>query len=230
MNGPHDLGGAQGFGPVPMEGADVVFHEDWEARVFGISFALWGRIGTADDFRYARERMDHAEYLAASYYEKWLAAAERLLVERGVITAEELEAKRREVEADPDAPLPSRSDPELRERLLRLAYRGDPATREVDREPRFAVGDKVVARNVHPVGHTRLPRYVRGRRGVVEAVLDTFFFPDARAAGRGDEPQHCYAVRFEASELWGESAEPRSAVCLHLWESYLQPTREVDAA
>lgn len=229
MNGPHDLGGAQGFGRIPLEPDDAVFHEDWEAHVFGISFALWGRIGTADDFRYARERMGHAEYLAASYYEKWLAAAERLLVERGIVTPEELETRRRELEADPDAPLPRRRDPELTRRLLETAFRGDPATREVARGPRFAAGDEVFARNIHPEGHTRLPRYVRGRRGVIDGVLDAYVFPDARAAGRGEDPQHCYAVRFDARELWGEAAEPNACVCLHLWESYLQPARDVAA-
>ena len=223
VNGAHDLGGSQGFGPVPIEGDEPVFHEDWERRVFGISFALWGRIGTVDDFRYARERMRPEEYLAASYYEKWLAATERLVVEGGVITVEELEKRRQELERGEEVPLRERSDPELTRRLVDSAFCGVSSLREVDREPRFAAGDEVVARNFHPVGHTRLPRYVRGRRGIVERVLGAFVFPDARAAGQGEGPEYCYTTRFEAHELWGDSAEPRASVWLDLWESYLQP-------
>jgi nitrile hydratase beta subunit len=226
VNGAHDLGGSQGFGPVPIERDEPVFHEEWERRVFGISFALWGRIGSVDDFRYARERMHPEEYLAASYYEKWLAAAERLAVERGVITTDELEKRRRVLEGGEEVPRQERRDPELARRLVDSALHGVSSLRAVDREPRFAAGDEIVARNFHPAGHTRLPRYLRGRRGVVKSVLGAFVFPDARAAGQGEQPEHCYTVRFEAHELWGDSAEPRASVWLDLWESYLRPLEQ----
>lgn len=92
--------------------------------------------------------------------------------------------------------------------------------------PRFKVGDRVRARNVHPTGHTRLARYVRGKRGVIARVYGAHVFPDSNAMGRGEDPQWLYAVRFEARELWGDSAEPGQAVYFDAWESYLEPADE----
>lgn len=109
--------------------------------------------------------------------------------------------------------------------MVRTAIRtGASARAEVSTPPRFKAGDAVVARNIHPTGHTRLPRYVRGRRGVVQRNHGGFVFADTRAHGLDDRPQHLYSVRFESHELWGADGVPRDAVYLDLWESYLEPT------
>jgi hypothetical protein len=88
---------------------------------------------------------------------------------------------------------------------------------------RFRVGERVRTRNMHPTGHTRLPRYARGRAGVVERVHGAHVLPDANAHGAGEQPQHLYTVRFDARELWGASADPALTVTIDAWESYLEP-------
>jgi len=201
VNGAHDMGGTHGFGPVVAEAEEPYFHADWERRVLGLVIAL-GAAGrwNIDKSRSARENRDPAEYLSLSYYEIWLAGLERLLAEHGMPTRV-LQA------ADVPAAL----------------ARGGPVNREPVREAAFAVGDRVRTRNLNPVGHTRLPRYARGKRGVIAAVRGYHVFPDTHAHGLGEQPQHVYAVRFDARELWGEAAEPRQFVYLDLWESYLDP-------
>jgi nitrile hydratase len=224
MNGVHDLGGLHGFGRVTREAHEPVFHADWERRVFAITRAARAQgLYNIDESRRAIEEMPPARYLASSYYERWLASAETNLVEKGVITAEELAARVRELGARPDAPRPSPARPGLADLVL-AKLRGRPAFRRPGGTPRFAVGDRVRTRNMHPRHHTRLPRYARGRRGVIAAVHGAFVFPDTNAHGGGEQPQPLYSVRLEAAELWAEAAEPRHAcVYLDLWESYLEP-------
>ena len=98
--------------------------------------------------------------------------------------------------------------------------------REVDRAPRFSAGEAVRTRSDHPGGHTRLPRYVRGKRGRIESVYDAYVFPDTHAHDRGEAPQHLYCVAFAGEELWGPDAEPGTVVHLDLFESYLDPIAE----
>jgi nitrile hydratase beta subunit len=124
---------------------------------------------------------------------------------------------------NPEAPVPQREDPELTDRLLGLVRNGGSTRREVSAKPRFGLGDRVRTRNVHPRGHTRLPRYVRNKQGVVERVYDAFVLPDTNAHGQGEKPEYVYCVRFDAREVWGDSAEPREVVHVDLWESYLEP-------
>ncbi|WP_413730091.1 SH3-like domain-containing protein [Sodalis sp. RH22] len=95
--------------------------------------------------------------------------------------------------------------------------------RPTDLPIRFAAGDRVQAKNIHPLGHTRLPRYVRGKTGTVVRHHGSFVFPDTFAHGKGEKPQHVYSVRFEARELWGEEAGGHSAVYLDLWDDYIIP-------
>ena len=90
--------------------------------------------------------------------------------------------------------------------------RGGPAERPIDQPARFAVGDRVRTRNMHPRGHTRLPRYARGKTGVVERVHGAHVFPDTNAHGQGEKPQWLYTIRFRGRELWGEQADP--TMCL----------------
>ncbi|HEY7030796.1 MAG TPA: nitrile hydratase subunit beta [Thermomicrobiales bacterium] len=217
MNGVHDLGGMHGFGPVVREENEPTFHADWEARVWGMLQVIRGQgYVTIDASRYGIERMPPAEYLRASYYERWLASLEYNLTVEGLVAGGEVEAKIEELRRDPDAaprldavatPPPPRQHP---------ASPPPPA-------PRFAVGDEVVTRNVHPVGHTRLPRYARGKRGVIQRYHGPQVFPDTNAHGLGEQPQPLYSVRFEARDLWGDSAEPRQTVSLDLCDSYLDP-------
>jgi nitrile hydratase subunit beta len=221
MNGAHDLGGMHGFGPInpEPEAEEPVFHAAWEKRVFGLALAA-GALGrwNIDMSRYARERQPPVEYLRHSYYENWLAGLETLLVEKGLVTAEELATGKAAEPADED----------IRKRLLgaekvaSALAQGSPVTMPIDSPPPFKPGDRVRALNRHPVGHTREPRYVRGRLGVIHEHYGTHVFPDRNAEGV-KEGRHLYSVRFEASELWGESAAGRSAVYVDLWEDYLEP-------
>jgi nitrile hydratase subunit beta len=217
MNGGHDLGGMHGLGPInpEAEAAEPVFHHEWEKRVFALTLAS-AALGqwSIDMGRHARERQHPADYLRHSYYENWLAGLEKMLVERGLVSAEEL-ASGRAAGPVPDS---------LRPRVLRAAQVGPALAKSVevaiDAAPRFAVGDRVRAINRHPTGHTREPRYVRGRTGVIHEHYGAHVFPDLSAEGRR-EGRHLYSVRFEARDLWGEPARD-GAVYVDLWEDYLE--------
>jgi nitrile hydratase beta subunit len=175
-----------------------------------------------DAFRHAIERMDPAEYLATGYYGRWMAALERLLVEARVLGPGEIEARLRG--APPGIEAAAKKSPAPRAPGGAQSSCGAEAgvIRTVENSPRFAVAQAVRARNIHPEGHTRLPRYVRGRRGIVDRVHPACVFPDTHAHGRGENPQYVYSVRFTARELWGEDAEPGASVCLDLFEDYLE--------
>jgi nitrile hydratase beta subunit len=224
MNGGHDLGGVQGLGRVEREENEPVFHSPWEKSVFGMVWATFGAgLYNLDEFRHGIERMHPVHYLASRYYEHWLSTMERNLIAKGCITEEELEARTRQFLDNPSAPVPHQDNPALPERLVQLIHAGAPTRRQVNTPPRFRVGDQVVARIIHPTGHTRLARYIRGKRGVVEHVYDAYVFPDTNAHGHGESPQYVYGVRFEGRELWGDTAEANQVVSFDLWESYLQP-------
>lgn len=218
MNGVHDMGGMQGFGPVEAEADEPVFHAPWERRAFALTLAMARPGGwTIDASRHARESLPPAEYLASSYYQIWLAALERLLVERGLVTADEIAAGR---SAGPPATVPG---------ILRAAEvaptlaRGGPVERPAEAPARFKAGDRVRALNLNPVGHTRLPRYVRGRIGTIMHVHGTHVFPDRNAHGLGEDPHWLYGVAFTARELWGPEGRDQDVVQLDLWEPYLAP-------
>lgn len=224
MNGIHDLGGMHGFGPVEREENEPPFHAPWEAVVVAISNATRGSgVLNIDEFRHGIERMDPAHYLASSYYEHWLDGITRILLEKGEISAEEIDARTAFFAERPDAPATAAlagPPPPRRERPADLPHG---VVREATAPPRFAPGDTVVTRVIHPAGHTRLPRYARGKRGVVHRFHGVHVFPDTNAHGRGEHPQPLYSVRFDARELWGDAAEPGQSVHLDLWESYLLP-------
>lgn len=223
MNGVHDLGGMHGFGPVIREQNEPVFHTGWEKRAFAMALTAMGRrVCNVDEFRRAIEHMPPAGYLAASYYEKWLHALESLLVEKGVVTPEELASGRAA------APAPAKATGPL--------DAGDGGVESFDNSavklrfdksfrPGFKVGDRVVARNLNPEHHTRLPRYARGKRGVIRYDQGVFVFPDTHAHGQGGKPQHVYTVVFEARELWGPDHNQRAPVYLDCWEDYLERDR-----
>jgi nitrile hydratase beta subunit len=217
MNGVHDLGGMHGMGPVEIERDEPVFHSKWEARVLALQLAcgFHGR-WNIDMGRYAREQMPPAEYLAATYYEKWLFGLKKLLVEQGLVTAKELETGRAEAKAG-DVRALGAADVGTFLRNRRHARLDD------DVPPKFKPGDRVLAHNDHPVGHTRLPRYARGKRGVIDRDHGVFIFADTHAMSRDKKPQHCYSVRFSACELWGPGASARDSVYADLWDDHLDP-------
>lgn len=218
MNGPHDLGGQMGFGAVAPETDEPIFHADWEKRALGLTLSA-GAMGhwNIDESRHARESLHPATYYASSYYEIWTRALERLLVRHGFVSADELA----EGEASAGGAQPRRVL--QADAVAQTLARGGPCDRSVDQEPLFAEGARVRARNVHPRGHTRLPRYVRGRVGRIERVHGGFVFPDSNAHGLGEAPQRLYTVVFDGRELWGEAADPTLSVSVDAWESYLEP-------
>ena len=218
MNGVHDMAGMHGLGPIAPEMNEPVFHAPWEGRALALTLAVgaWGR-WTLDASRHARELIPGTDYLRMSYYEKWITGLEALMVETGLVSPAEIETGR----ASPGAP--KATPPLTANRVAATLARGGSTSRAVAAAPRFAQGAAVRARNLNPVGHTRLPRYVRRRRGVITRGHGAHVFPDANAHGLGEQPQHLYQVRFEASELWGDAAAERSAVYLDLWEDYLEP-------
>jgi nitrile hydratase len=217
MNGPQDLGGQMGFGPVRPEPEEPIFHAGWEARALGLTLCA-GALGrwTLDESRHARESLLPATYYGASYYEIWTRALEALLLRHGLVSEAELAAGT----AAPSPPHPRRLTADAVQRAL---ARGGPCDRALATPPRFTVGDRVRARNMHPRGHTRLPRYVRGHVGTIEADHGGFVFPDINAHGLGEAPQRLYTVVFDGRELWGDDAETGITVSVDAWETYLDP-------
>ncbi|MSP77339.1 MAG: nitrile hydratase subunit beta [Rhodospirillaceae bacterium] len=218
MNGVHDMGGMHGFGPVQPEANEPVFHAPWEGRVLAIRRAVsaWRR-WNIDAGRYTIETLPPADYLRMSYYEKWLASAIKLLLQAGLVTPRELATGRR------DPAMPVATPPLTADKVLASLNRGGPTLRETSATARFSSGAVVRARDINPTGHTRLPRYVRGRQGTIECHHGAHVFPDSNARFEGENPQFLYTVCFAARELWGEAANPADAVYLDLWEDYLEP-------
>ncbi|WP_163269294.1 nitrile hydratase subunit beta [Chelativorans alearense] len=218
MNGPQDLGGQMGFGAVAPERDDPLFHAEWEKRALGVTLAA-GAMGawTIDESRHARECLHPADYYASSYYEIWIKALAVLLQRHGFVTADELVEGKALVEgARPKRTLKAAD-------VAAVLAKGAPCDRPVSAPARFKAGDRVRTRNFHPRDHTRLPRYARGKLGVVEAVRGGFVFPDTNAHGKGENPQWVYTVVFEGREIWGETGDPALTVSVDAWESYLEP-------
>jgi nitrile hydratase len=211
------MGGVHGLGPVPIEKDEPAFHEPWEGRVYALTRAMraW-RKWNLDADRHALEVMPPIDYLRMSYYERWLTRLEAHVVKYGFVTEQEL----REGKAAGGA----RATPALTmATAFRFLSRGIPPSADANVRPLFRVGQRVRARNIHPTGHTRLPRYARGKVGSIVRDHGVYTFPDTNAHGLGEKRQHVYAVRFMARELWGPSASPRDSVHLDMWDDYLEP-------
>jgi nitrile hydratase beta subunit len=222
MNGAHDLGGMHGFGPVVAEPDEPVFHTDWERRAFALTLAMGAfRRWNIDMSRSAREQMAPAEYLATTYYEHWLFGLLRLMGEHGFASPDEI-ARVERGEPAPGAPSALQGGALRADGVAAMLGKRRAARLDDPVPPQFQVGQAVVARNLHPVGHTRLPRYVRGRRGEIAIDHGVFIFADTHAAGQGTNPQHVYSVRFTARELWGPDAPARDTVHVDLWDDYLE--------
>lgn len=216
MNGGQDLGGVHGFGPVVPEQDEPLFHAPWEKGAFALTLAL-GFLGrwNIDMSRYYRENRSPAEYYTSSYYALWFKALEKLVVDRGLASAEEMRTGKAVGKGDPGFTPPG---PQRARELLAI---GTSAAVDADVPARFAAGQRVRVKNLHPTGHTRMPRYCRGRTGTIELDHGVYVFPDTHAMGQGKSPQHCYNVRFSAAELWGRPGP--DTVRIDLWDDYLEP-------
>jgi nitrile hydratase len=217
VNGPQDLGGQHGFGPIAPEKDEPYFHAEWEKRALGITvscgaFGAW----TIDESRHARESLPPATYLTASYYEIWTRALETLLKKHGFVTQAELDS------GHAHAPAAAPKRVLMADMVADMLAKGGPCDRPLDAPPRYAVGEGVRTKNLNPQTHTRLPRYARAKLGVVEAVQGSFVFPDDNAHGKGENPQWVYTVVFDGREVWGEDADPLLTVSIDAWESYLE--------
>jgi nitrile hydratase len=218
MDGVHDMGGMDGFGKVEPESNEPVFHAAWEGRVMAMSRALGASgVWTIDHSRDGIERLPPHVYLTSSYYRRWFLRTQLLLTEHGLVGEDEIAAGHA---LRPGKPL-SRGTFTTADigRVMNRGSYGRPAPAPA----RFKIGDRVRAKNIHPKSHTRLPRYVRGPVGTIELVHGAHVFPDARVAGKGDDPQWLYSVRFESRELWGDDADPTVKVSVDAFEPYLEP-------
>ena len=218
MNGVHDMGGMHGMGPIDAEKNEPVFHSVWEARTYALNRAMSAaRKWNIDRGRFEIEILPPADYLRMTYYEKWFARLVKLLVKTGLLTEAEIQSGK----ADPAA---AKQTPALTaDRVPSAAInRAIPSSRDPKIKPRFKVGQTVKALNIHPVGHTRLPRYARGKVGKIDRDHGVYVFPDTSAQGLGDKRQHVYSVKFAARELWGENASPQDSVYIDLWDDYLE--------
>lgn len=217
MNGVHDMGGTHGLAPLVIERNEPVFHESWEARMFALSNAIgaWRR-WNIDASRQQQERIPAADYLRASYYERWLSALIENAIRHGLVTREEVES------CHPASGAPKLTPPLQASMVVEARRRGSSTARSVERQPRYRLGDAVRTRNIHPPAHTRLPRYARDKQGIIIALHGAHVFPDTNAQFNGENPQPLYTVKFEARALWGDAASPRDNVCLDLWEDYLE--------
>jgi nitrile hydratase len=217
VNGAQDLGGMMGFGPLAIEPDEPVFHAPWERRALALTLAagaclLW----SIDAGRHARESLPPAAYLSKSYYDIWISALETLLASTGMASAAELRAGRalsppREVKAK----LAARD-------VAAVLARGAPYDRPAPAPAVFTPGETVRTKVMNPATHTRLPRYARGKAGIVEAVRGCHVFPDSNAHGRGEDPRWLYTIRFAARELWGEGADTALEISIDAFEPYLE--------
>ncbi len=218
MNGAQDLGGTHGHGPVKAEPNEPVFHDEWEKRAFALTLAMGMPGGwNIDQSRFARENRDPAEYLSMSYYQIWFAALEAMLKERALVADDEIAAAHSLHSPKPVKRVLSPAD------VLKVLHRGGPTERDTNTKAAFKPGDRVRAKNINPLTHTRLPRYVRGRLGTVERVIGCHVFPDSNASGGGENPHWLYTVRFSGRELWGPDGDPSTQVSVDAWEPYLEP-------
>jgi nitrile hydratase subunit beta len=216
-NSIHDMGGMHGFGPVAAEPDEPPFHARWEGRVFALQRATgFAGLWTIDGGRASLEALPPLDYLGSSYYRRWFLGLENRLVRHGLVGADEIAAGR---SLRAGAKLPRTLAAADVENTL---SRGDFA-RPTNQPARFSTGDPVRTKNMHPATHTRLPRYARGKSGVVEAVRGCHVFPDTAALGAGDHPQWLYTVVFSARELWGDEADATVKVSVEAFEPYLDP-------
>lgn len=211
-----DLGGRDGFGPVRPEPEGELWHAGWEPKALALTLAM-GATGSwnIDASRSARETLP--DYAELSYYQIWLAALAKLMIERGLVSEEELAEAQVQLTPKPLARVLLAAD------VPAVLARGSATERPATTAARFAVGDRVRTRAGRVDHHTRLPGYAAGRIGTVERVHGTHVFADTNAQGLGEQPQWLYAVSFDGRELWGDEAPPGLSVSIDAWDDYLEP-------
>jgi nitrile hydratase len=212
------MGGMHGMGPIEREKNEPVFHARWEGRIFALRRAMrpWPKYNGKSG-RYHIELIPPEEQLRLSYYARFVGSLSELLVEGGFVTTEEI------LKGKPARHSPKAVPPLKAEHVPAFLAKGAPSRRDVAVAPQFKTGQSVRARNINPIGHTRLPRYARGKQGTVDRDHGVFIFPDTNVGGLGEKPQHVYSVRFAARELWGAQASPRDSVYIDMWDDYLEP-------
>jgi nitrile hydratase len=221
---PHDLGGRHGFGPVPIEQDEPVFHGEWEASVIaGILATIAAGLYNVDQFREGIDDLEPLSYLTLGYYRRWLHTLEVNCVKSGVFSYEQLERRIEEIAAG--AEQPAGKDSELAESMRNLIYFSAPSLHHVDAPPAYAVGDSVRGRVLEGARHARIPVYAQGKRGTVLCVGPAFPDPDTNRTGQGERPEYVYSVAFAGRELWPDGDES-SEIVVDLWESYLEPVPE----
>jgi len=219
MNGIHDMGGMHGFGKLPLEENEPVFHRAWEGRVLATNLALSPHLGSnTDRFRFLIESMPPGQYLNSSYYERWLTSMLAACAEHSILSTEELAAIER---GETPTPAEAHASAIPASAIRHIVTGGEAAIRDYQGDALFSLGQSVRARKLNPPGHTRLARYVRGKTGEIIADNGNQVLPDDNAMQQGATLQRLYTVCFNASELWGDDANPHDSVCLDLWESYL---------
>jgi nitrile hydratase beta subunit len=217
---PQDLGGRSGFGAVPIERDEPVFHAHWEASVIaGILATIAAGLYNVDQFREGIDDLEPLSYLSLGYYGRWLHTLEVNCVRSGVFTDDELERRIEELAAGGEPP--AGTNGEIAAELRALIYESAPVLVPADEPPAFALGDRVRGRVLEGSRHARIPAYAQGRPGVIRRVLPAFPEPDANRRGLGERPEHVYSVGFAASDLW-EDGDARTEVVLDLWQSYLE--------
>jgi nitrile hydratase beta subunit len=218
MNGVHDMGGMHGMGAIREDKDEPVFHATWEGRAYGVTRAMGGwRLWNLDATRFQRELIAPLDYFRMSYYERWIAGLVELMLKNNLVTRAEIESGR------PDEGALVRTPTFTADKVATFISKGVPARRDVAAAASFRAAQRVRARNMNPVGHTRLPRYVRGKVGTVHRDHGIFVFPDTNAHFEGEKPQHVYSVRFGARDLWGAKASPRDSIYVDMWDDYLEP-------
>jgi nitrile hydratase len=216
MDGIHDLGGRDGYGPIDVHEPPEPFHAPWEARMLGIVRALTRPVPWSIDwFRHVRECIEPTDYLTRPYYDQWLQTYAAMMIDSGIATVEELATGRS------TAPLADVAPPMTPEMVAEAKRNMARFERESNVRPAFSAGDRVRTRALGSRGHTRLPQYARGRPGRIEAFRGCHVLPDTNMAG-GGPAEPLYTVSFAAADLWPEAAGRRDRVYLDLWESYLE--------
>ena len=215
MNGIHDMGGMEGMGELGHEENEPVFHAEWEGRLLSLYAAMTPYRGGR--LRPTIERIPAADYLRMSYYERWLTALSERIVDTGLATRAEIESGR--LDAGSERVNLALTPEEANEMLFQTPL----SKMDIEIEARFQIGDRVRGRNINPTGHTRMPRYTRGRTGIVERDRGVYPLPDSAVGAPDPKPQHVYVIRFMARELWGERAAERDSLYIDMWEDYLEP-------
>jgi len=248
----HYLGGLENLGPVNFF-EKKVFMAEWEKRIFGIHAVMMAESAHLDNalqkypikqltttfkdswtwasLRTGAEDMHPFEYFKYRYYEKWLMGISQFFVDRGYIAADELAALTQHYRANPDAPLPEHPNPALKEQVIKYLHYGDSGLRTPIVQARFAVGDTVYGADPKAADHTRLPGFLRNKKGTVSEVYPGAFEYFVSTGQDGLEgPQHVYCVSFDAADIWGaEKSEPNTVIYADLFDAYLRPAHEFHA-